>query len=47
LVIEPADAVAGCGLSSRHDDPFDRMLIVQARRIAARSVTCDDTIRRH
>jgi len=47
LVIEPADAVAAGGLSMGHDDPFDRMLVVQARRIGARIVTCDDAIRSH
>ena len=47
VVIEPADAVAAGTLSLPHDDPFDRMLIVQARRLSARIVTCDDAIRRH
>jgi len=45
LVIEPADAVAAGTLP--HGDPFDRMLIVQARRLDARIVTCDDSIRAH
>lgn len=47
VVIEPADAVAAGGLSLAHDDPFDRMLIVQGRRLEARMITCDDAIRRH
>jgi PIN domain nuclease of toxin-antitoxin system len=47
VVIEPADAVAAGLLSIPHDDPFDRMLIVQGRRLGAPIVTCDDAIRRH
>ena len=47
VVIEPADAVAAGALSLPHDDPFDRMIIVQSRRLGARIVTCDDGIRRH
>ena len=47
VVIEPADAVAAGTLSVAHDDPFDRVLIVQSRRLGARIVTCDDAIRRH
>ena len=47
VVIEPADAVAAGTLAVAHDDPFDRMLIVQSRRLGARIVTCDDAIRRH
>ena len=47
LVIEPADAVAAGSLPLPLDDPFDRMLIVQGRRLAARIVTCDTEIRRH
>ena len=47
VVIEPGDAVAAGGLSIPHSDPFDRMLIVQAQRLGARIVTCDDAIRRH
>ena len=45
--IEPDDAVAAGGLPISRDDPFDRMIIVQADRLAARIVTCDDAIRRH
>jgi PIN domain nuclease of toxin-antitoxin system len=45
--IEPDDAVAAGGLPIPHDDPFDRMIIVQAERLGARIVTCDDAIRRH
>jgi PIN domain nuclease of toxin-antitoxin system len=47
VVIEPADVVAAGTLAVTHDDPFDRMLIVQSRRLGARIVTCDDAIRRH
>lgn len=47
LVIEPADAVAAGSLAVPHDDPFDRMLIAQARRLGARVVTCDEAIRAH
>ena len=45
LVIEPPDGVAAGALMIPHEDPFDRMLIVQARRIGARIVTCDEAIR--
>ena len=47
VVIEPADGVSAGALAIDHDDPFDRMLIVQSRRLSARIVTCDDAIRRH
>jgi PIN domain nuclease of toxin-antitoxin system len=47
VVIEPADAVAAGSLASAHDDPFDRMLIVQSTRLKARIVTCDEAISRH
>jgi len=47
VVIEPYDAVAAGALDVPHDDPFDRMLIVQSRRLNARIVTCDDAIRRY
>lgn len=47
LVIEPADAVSAGSLAISLEDPFDRMLIVQSRRLAAPIVTCDDAIRRH
>ena len=47
VVIEPADAVAAGLLPFPHDDPFDRMLIAQGRRLAARIVTCDEAIRSH
>lgn len=46
-VIEAADAVAAGALSFPHDDPFDRMIIVQSRRLGARIVTGDDAIRRY
>lgn len=47
VVIEPADAVAAGALPLPHDDPFDRMIIVQSRRLDARIVTSDQAIRRH
>lgn len=47
VVIEPQDAVAAGSLSFPHDDPFDRMIIVQSRRLTARIVTCDEAIRQH
>jgi PIN domain nuclease of toxin-antitoxin system len=47
LAIEPVDAVAAGLLDIPHDDPFDRMLIVQSRRLGARLVTCDGDIRLH
>ena len=47
LVIEAADAIAAGALPLPHDDPFDRMIIAQGRRLHARIVTCDDAIRRH
>jgi PIN domain nuclease of toxin-antitoxin system len=45
----PWYAVVGCAADRTfpHDDPFDRMIIVQAARLGARIVTCDDAIRRH
>jgi PIN domain nuclease of toxin-antitoxin system len=46
VVIEASDGAAAGMLSIRHDDPFDRMLIVQAGRLGCRIVTCDDAIRR-
>jgi PIN domain nuclease of toxin-antitoxin system len=47
IVIEAADAVAAGALELPHDDPFDRMLIVQGRRLDARIVTCDEAISGH
>jgi len=47
IVIEAQDAVAAGSLSLPHDDPFDRMLIVQSRRLGARIVTCDEAIRQY
>ncbi len=47
VLIEPQDAVAAGLLVVDHNDPFDRMLIVQARRLEARIVTCDEAIARH
>lgn len=45
LVIEVADAVEAGRLAISHTDPFDRMLIVQARRTDAVLATCDAAIR--
>jgi PIN domain nuclease of toxin-antitoxin system len=45
--IEPADAVAAGLLPIPHDDPFDRLLIVQGRRLEAPVVTCDEAVRRY
>lgn len=47
VVIEASDAVAAGALAIPHDDPFDRMLVVQAHRLEAAIVTCDEAIRRH
>ncbi len=47
ILIEAQDAVDAGSLAIDHNDPFDRMLIVQARRHEARIVTCDEAIRRH
>lgn len=47
VVIEAADAVAAGTLPVSHDDPFDRMLIAQGRRLKARIITCDEAIRQH
>lgn len=46
VVIEAADAVAAGTLPTTHEDPFDRMLLAQAKRLQASIVTCDDAIRR-
>ncbi|MFN2376478.1 MAG: type II toxin-antitoxin system VapC family toxin [Candidatus Binatia bacterium] len=45
VVIEAADAVAAGTLPIAHEDPFDRMLLAQAKRLHASIVTCDDAIR--
>ena len=47
VVIDAADAIAAGTLPIRHDDPFDRMIIAQSRRLKARLVTCDAAIREH
>src|SRR5689334_8444289 len=44
VAIEADDAVAAGSLALRHDDPFDRVLIVQARRLEAKLVSCDEAI---
>jgi PIN domain nuclease of toxin-antitoxin system len=46
LAIEPVDAVAAGVLDIPHTDPFDRMLIVQSKRVGAPVVTCDEAIAR-
>jgi PIN domain nuclease of toxin-antitoxin system len=45
IAIESEDAVAAGGMDIPHDDPFDRILIAQGRRLGASIVTCDDAIR--
>lgn len=47
VVIEPSDAIAAGTLALPHEDPFDRMLIVQSRRLEVPIVTCDESIRRY
>jgi PIN domain nuclease of toxin-antitoxin system len=47
VVIEPVDAIDAGGLTLPHDDPFDRMIIAQSRRLGASVVTCDDAIGRY
>ena len=47
VVIEAVDAMSAGLLSIKHDDPFDRMLIVQASRLDCPIVTCDDSIRKN
>jgi PIN domain nuclease of toxin-antitoxin system len=41
LAIDGADAVAAAGLPPHHRDPFDRMLIAQAKRLDAVIVSRD------
>jgi PIN domain nuclease of toxin-antitoxin system len=45
LPILSADAEAAGALEWSHNDPFDRMLVVQARRLALTLVTADKAIR--
>ena len=45
--ILPADAETAGALNWAHSDPFDRMLVVQARRLAATLVTADAAIRNY
>jgi len=47
IVIEAQDAVTAGLLEMDRRDPFDRILIAQARHLQARIVTCDETIARH
>lgn len=46
IPIEPSDVVAAGDLALPHEDPFDRVLIVQSRRLAVPLVTCDKTMHR-
>lgn len=45
LAIVPFDAEQAGALAWAHPDPFDRLLIVQARRLAATLVTADAAVR--
>ncbi len=45
LAILPMDAENAGSLEWSHNDPFDRMLVVQARRVSLTLVTADKTIR--
>jgi PIN domain nuclease of toxin-antitoxin system len=45
LPILPRDAEEAGGLAWAHADPFDRLLVAQARRLAATLVTADAAVR--
>ena len=45
LPILPADAEAAGALAWRHNDPFDRLLVAQARRLTFTLLTVDSVIR--
>lgn len=45
LPILPADAEAAGALAWSHNDPFDRLLVVQARRLTCTLLTADGIIR--
>lgn len=45
VLVEADDAILAGTLPWTHDDPFDRLLVAQSRRLGARIVTCDDAIR--
>lgn len=45
LPILPLDAEQAGGLDWSHADPFDRLLVAQARRLAATLVTADTNVR--
>jgi PIN domain nuclease of toxin-antitoxin system len=45
LPILPRDAEEAGGLAWAHTDPFDRLLVAQARRLAATLVTADTAVR--
>lgn len=47
LPILPAHAIAAGGLPPHHDDPFDRMLIAQARIERFVLVSSEQTVRRY
>jgi PIN domain nuclease of toxin-antitoxin system len=41
IAIEHSHALAISALERRHNDPFDRLLVVQARQLGARILTAD------
>jgi PIN domain nuclease of toxin-antitoxin system len=47
VAIGPEDAVMAGSIALPHGDPFDRVLIVQARRLDADLATCDRAIADH
>jgi len=44
VAVEHADALATAALPPLHRDPFDRLLVAQARRLGARVVTADEQV---
>jgi PIN domain nuclease of toxin-antitoxin system len=44
LPVTALDAVAAAGLPMHHSDPFDRMLVAQARRLDALIVSRDHAL---
>ncbi|MGH9017790.1 MAG: type II toxin-antitoxin system VapC family toxin [Acidimicrobiales bacterium] len=47
LVVEHSHALAVAGLPALHRDPFDRLLVAQARDLRLRIVTADEQIARY